>query len=181
METIALKEYDAPFVKELEARSGEIVWKCYQCGKCSAGCPVAFTYDWTPNQIMRLLQIGIAEPILKSRTVWLCAQCVTCTTRCPREIDVAKVMETLHNMARERGVIGNREVKIFEETFAETIRRYGKIFEAGLLGFYNLKSGKFFNDLMLAPNLLLKGKVSFFPSKVKGSKAIKKIFEKLGK
>ena len=30
--------------------------KCYQCGKCSAGCPVADEMDLPPSMVMRLLQ-----------------------------------------------------------------------------------------------------------------------------
>jgi heterodisulfide reductase subunit C len=71
-------------IKGLEKKAGVNITDCYQCGKCSAGCPVAFAMDKTPRQIIRLLQLGFLEEALKSRTIWLCATCQTCSTRCPR-------------------------------------------------------------------------------------------------
>ena len=50
---------------------------CYQCGKCSAGCPMARGMDLMPRQIVHYLQLGMMTPILKSKTIWLCAACHT--------------------------------------------------------------------------------------------------------
>ena len=75
--------------------SNEDVSRCYQCGKCTAGCPVAMEMDIMPNQVMRLIQIGVKDWVLSSSTIWLCLSCETCSTRCPEDIDLAKVMDTL--------------------------------------------------------------------------------------
>ena len=75
------------------------VRECYQCGNCSAGCPAAFTFDYTPNQIMRMLQVGLVEPVLDSTAIQLCVQCLTCTERCPRNIDIAGIFEDLKTIA----------------------------------------------------------------------------------
>ncbi len=37
---------------------GENVYLCYQCVKCTSGCPMVEYFDWQPNQIMRALQLG---------------------------------------------------------------------------------------------------------------------------
>ncbi|KKK90618.1 hypothetical protein LCGC14_2721200 [marine sediment metagenome] len=55
---ISLNESSADFAKEVEERSGIKVRECYQCGKCTAGCPVAYEMDYMPNQIIRFVQIG---------------------------------------------------------------------------------------------------------------------------
>ncbi|NMA14706.1 MAG: heterodisulfide reductase subunit C, partial [Clostridia bacterium] len=68
-------------IHALEKKSGVKLTDCYQCGKCSAGCPVAFAMDKTPRQIIRLLQLGLLEEALATRTIWLCATCQTCVTR----------------------------------------------------------------------------------------------------
>src|SRR5208282_717492 len=68
---------------------------CYQCGKCTAGCPVAMHMDVAPNQVVRLVQLGEWEKALQSRAIWECVGCQTCSTRCPKEVDCAGVMDAL--------------------------------------------------------------------------------------
>jgi heterodisulfide reductase subunit C2 len=82
------------FVTQVETISGESLLACNQCGKCSAGCPVAFSMDLLPNQIIRLAQLGINE-VLDSQTIWTCAACLTCVSRCPKGIDLPRIMEAL--------------------------------------------------------------------------------------
>ncbi|HDD43771.1 MAG TPA: heterodisulfide reductase [Candidatus Desulfofervidus auxilii] len=80
-------------LRKIEDISGENVFACYQCGMCSAGCPMAPEMDILPNQVLRLLQIGAIEEVLETRTVWLCASCFTCSARCPKGVNLAKLME----------------------------------------------------------------------------------------
>jgi heterodisulfide reductase subunit C len=89
------------FVQKVESISGEKLLACNQCGKCSAGCPVAFDTDLLPNQIIRLAQLGI-EDVLDSATIWTCAACLTCVARCPKGIDLPRIMEALRVIKMER-------------------------------------------------------------------------------
>jgi len=89
------------FVQEVEAISGEHVLACNQCGKCSAGCPVAFGMDLLPSQVIRLVQLGI-EDVLESQTIWSCAACLTCSARCPKGIDLPRIMEALRVICMQR-------------------------------------------------------------------------------
>ena len=93
------------FVNQIELVSGESLLACNQCGKCSAGCPVAFSMDILPNQVIRLAQLGV-EDVLECQTIWTCAACLTCVSRCPKGIDLPRVMEALRLMAMENN--GNR-------------------------------------------------------------------------
>jgi heterodisulfide reductase subunit C len=93
------------FVGQIEDISGESLLACNQCGKCSAGCPVAFSMDILPNQVIRLAQLGI-EDVLECQTIWTCAACLTCVSRCPKGIDLPRVMEAIRLISMERK--GNR-------------------------------------------------------------------------
>lgn len=88
------------FVNQIEDISGESLLACNQCGKCSAGCPVAFSMDILPNQVIRLAQLGIEE-VLECQTIWTCAACLTCVSRCPKGIDLPRVMEALRLIAMD--------------------------------------------------------------------------------
>ena len=99
---MSAKDLRNELVKKVEEISGENIYACYQCGKCSAGCPFASAMDWLPNQVIRLVQLG-DEDALKSKTIWLCASCFTCVTRCPKGVDLSKVMEALRTILLRKG------------------------------------------------------------------------------
>ncbi len=86
------------FVKKVEELSNENVLKCYQCGKCSAGCPSVEEMEALPNQIIRAVQVGEEDEVYKYNTIWICATCYTCMVRCPKGVDLCKVMEALRTI-----------------------------------------------------------------------------------
>jgi heterodisulfide reductase subunit C len=85
------------FTRRVEELSGQNIFACYQCGRCSAGCPMVSKMDAIPSMIMRLLQFGDMR-VLDKNTYWVCASCYTCDVRCPKGIDIAKVMEALRQI-----------------------------------------------------------------------------------
>jgi len=107
------------FVRKVKEISGEDILSCYQCGMCSAGCPLAFAMDLLPNQIIQLLQLGLEEDIAKARTIWLCASCLTCSVRCPRGLELAKVMEALRLISLRKNIDYVRLAEIPPEALAE--------------------------------------------------------------
>lgn len=84
-----------PFVSKIEELSGQNLLACYQCGKCSAGCPNIDRMDLLPNQIIRYAQLGLKDELLASKSIWICASCMTCDVRCPKGIEVAEVLESI--------------------------------------------------------------------------------------
>jgi heterodisulfide reductase subunit C len=68
--------------------------------------------DYLPNQIIRMIQLGMEEQVLSSRTIWLCSSCLTCSTRCPREIDIAEIMDCLRRLAYKKKVSPSRKISI---------------------------------------------------------------------
>ena len=96
--TISKGKIQSSFVAKVEKLSGQNLLACYQCGKCSAGCPVVSKMDILPNQIIRFAQLGLSEDLLESEAIWLCASCMTCNVRCPKGINIAEVIEVLRQM-----------------------------------------------------------------------------------
>lgn len=157
---------DPAFTREVEKLSGQNVSTCYQCGNCTAGCPAGFVYDLQVNQIMRGVQLGLKERVLKSDSLWFCLSCSTCSLRCPNEIDVAGVMETLRHMARHEGVVTVPRVEKFWFSFMDTVRAFGRAYEIGAMSLYMLRSLRFNTDLDLAPAALKLKKLPFVPHRV---------------
>jgi heterodisulfide reductase subunit C len=83
------------FVAKVEEISGQNLLACYQCGKCSAGCPAVSEMDILPNQIIRYAQLSLKDELLKSKSIWICASCLTCNSRCPKGINIAEVIEAI--------------------------------------------------------------------------------------
>ena len=101
---ISPQRIHSDFVKRVEEISGQSLLSCYQCGKCSAGCPMAFAMDLLPNQVIRLVQMGLEEDIASCKAIWICASCLTCSVRCPRGVDLARVMEALRLITLRKNV-----------------------------------------------------------------------------
>ncbi len=97
------KTADPKDLEELKDITGTDIDDCYQCLKCTSGCPFTEYMDYYPHQVMLLAKLRLFDQILKSKTLWICASCLACTARCPRDLDPAKVMEGLRVMTiRER-------------------------------------------------------------------------------
>jgi heterodisulfide reductase subunit B len=145
---------------------GQNVYLCYQCVKCTSGCPVAEFFDWQPNQVMRALQLGQEDIALESETPWLCASCQTCTTRCPQNLDIAGIMDFLTREARARGIDPRvPEVDHFTQAFMREVRLWGRSYEPGLMVEMKLRSPEhLLDDIDLYIKMLRKGKVGFLPS-----------------
>ncbi len=86
------------FVTKIEEISGQNLLACYQCGKCSAGCPAIYEMDILPNQIIRFAQLGLKDELLQSKSIWICASCLTCNARCPKGINIAEVIEAIRQI-----------------------------------------------------------------------------------
>lgn len=166
---------------ELQESTGEKVRLCYQCKKCSAGCPVAFAMDLLPHEVMKMVQYGQEARLLGCSTIWLCVSCETCSTRCPNDIDIARVMDGLRRMSLEEGTAAEREVALFHKSFLSGIRLAGKTNESVLIGQYKALTGKLFDDLGLGAVMFLKGKIKVLPRVVKDRASVRRIFKETEK
>jgi heterodisulfide reductase subunit C2 len=155
-----------PVLSYVLETSGQSVSLCYQCHRCSAGCPLAvFAMDEGPSLIIHALALGLRDRVLESNTIWICASCKACSVRCPQAIDVAGVMDALRRYALKNQLQGPEEdINEFYRLLLENIRISGRMYEMGLLGIHRLKTGRLFDDLMMAVKLLGRGKLSIIPS-----------------
>jgi heterodisulfide reductase subunit C len=163
---------------------------CYQCRKCSSGCPLTFAMDLLPDQVIRLALLGQEDQVIRSNTIWVCSACETCTTRCPNGIDIAGVMDWLKEEALKRGVaLPQPGVSRFHQTFLRSVRLGGgRLPEAVLLGLYTFKSGQvikkfqsgeLWQEMRLGWKLARRGRLRpRIPWPLKGAKEIKEIFKK---
>ncbi|WP_051688144.1 4Fe-4S dicluster domain-containing protein [Desulfofalx alkaliphila] len=170
------------FVLEVKERSCQPLELCYQCQKCSAGCQVGDYTDFHPSQIIRMIQFGLKEEVLKSKFIWLCANCETCGARCPNGISTSAISDALREIALEEKVpASEKNIPIFHENFLNAVKSNGRIHEATMLAMYKLKSGDLFSDIKMGLDLFTRGKLPLLPARVKTKGKIRQIFNDVDK
>jgi heterodisulfide reductase subunit C len=166
------------FLQEVVRVSGVDIRACYQCQKCSAGCPVSGAMDLLPNQVIRQIQYGRREMVLGSRSIWICASCHTCSVRCPNAIDFARVMDGLRHMAMHSEVApAEKEIPVFHQAFLDSIRSKGRVHELSLIMRFKMKTRNFFKDASLGWLMFRRGKIKVLPPGTTGGKEVKAIFD----
>jgi heterodisulfide reductase subunit C len=180
-----IKEKKLSLAGAVVENTGVKAERCYQCGKCSAGCPLVSEMDYTPSMVMRMLQQDDAKldkELLQSQTIWLCLSCEMCIGRCPQEVDIPVMMDFLRQKSLKEGLQNKEAAKNiipFHKAFLDIVEHTGKLYEIGLIADYKLRSRNLFQDLALAPVMFVKGKLPLFPEWVKNKDEIKKIFKQL--
>ena len=159
--------------------NGEEVYSCYQCLKCSSGCPLASAMDYLPSQIRRLAQLGEEDLLLSSEALWLCTGCYTCHARCPNNINTAKVIDALKPMAVKKGCKGKKNIRLFHDYFIENIKKRGRAFEGEFLAKYQFMTGQIIKNALMGLELFLMGRISIFPESVEDPEALREIYRKV--
>jgi heterodisulfide reductase subunit C len=176
---------DYQLLEQLELNGPFQAAACFQCRKCTNGCPVTFAMDIYPDEVIRMVLLGQRETVLRCGTIWVCAACETCSTRCPNEVKIAELMDCLKEMAVKKGLpCPQPRVLTLHQTFLKNIKKRGRVFESTFLPSYmlrsgrlgrNWKTGKWLDELKLGWRMFYKRRFPVFPKTVKDKKEIRTI------
>lgn len=176
------QQIDTGFARELDPKGELRIFSCYECKKCSSGCPMQRDSDLHPHQIIRMVQIGRREEALRSKGIWMCVSCQTCVTRCPMDVNTPALIDALRAMARREEIPRSvRQVSLFNRVFLEWVKQLGRIYELGMMGTFKVGSLSLFSDLAKFPVMLRKGKLRIVPRFSRRRSNLKRIFERTKK
>ena len=167
---------------DLQSLTGENVMLCYQCKKCTLGCPSAYAMKMRPHELMRAAQLGLMEEIYWSGTIWICLSCETCNTRCPQDINILRVIDGLRELALAKKVDYYNPVPslpVFHRIFMALVERFGRVYEMGLASLLNLAMLRPFKDIDMAAPMLTKGKLKLLPHFSHGRKELQKVMARI--
>jgi heterodisulfide reductase subunit C len=166
--------------KYIETLSGQNISTCFQCGKCTNGCPLTFAMDIYPHQVIHRIHLGLTQDLLNSDTIWVCASCEACTARCPNDIDIAHVMDTLRRISTQRGVKPeHKQAPIFHSTFLSNVKRLGRMHEMSMALEFALKSEGIkglSKQAGMGLEMIRKGKLKLLPGRLRAGKQVADIF-----
>ncbi|MFZ3382465.1 MAG: 4Fe-4S dicluster domain-containing protein [Candidatus Methanoperedens sp.] len=161
----------------LKTPVGEKIPTCMQCGICAGSCPVSHEMDYTPRELVRMVQLGLKKEVLSSNTIWICTTCFSCSVRCPRGIHPTELMETLKPIAIAEGIT-NRNAK-FDNVFSGVIKNNGRASEFLLISRYSLTEPGMIKQLPFGLSMMAKGKLPLSIDRMENTRELEAIF-KLG-
>ncbi|MFH1156175.1 MAG: 4Fe-4S dicluster domain-containing protein [Pseudomonadota bacterium] len=159
---------DHGFPDEIQEASGVNFNTCLQCRSCANGCPFLEAMDFHPNQVIRLVQLGMEKEALESSTIWVCVGCNTCCTNCPMAIDIPAVMDSLRYRAIVRGAtIAEPDILGFHQEVLGTVARYGRTHKLEIMMRYKFRTLELFTDFKVGLRMLKKRKLDLTPSRIR--------------
>jgi heterodisulfide reductase subunit C2 len=165
-------------IRVVEKKADVHLGMCYQCKKCSVGCPVAGQTASPPSEIIRRLQLGAGEELLQTDLIWTCLSCETCYARCPNEINFAAVIDALRSMALDKGVVKPKgNPPLFNRLFLNTVKRFGRAYDLQMIALYKIRTGNLRQDTGKFPAMIKKGKMALLPPSGADKRKVKRIFD----
>ena len=177
----ARKESRREFIKDvMKMPGGEKILECIQCGSCAGGCPTMFAMDYSPMQIIKMINLGMKEKVLSSSTIWSCSSCYTCATRCPRNVNFTTLVMSLRSKAIRENLVKDRAKSDFHKYFFEIVNKYGKNYEPELLvKFLDITNfDSFLRNAQLGFRLFKRGKMHLGAPKIEQTSWVSSILEK---
>ena len=169
-------------IRVVENMSGVDISRCYQCKKCTSGCPVVKLTKSPPSEIVRRLQLGAGHEILETDLVWMCLSCETCYARCPMEINIAAIIDALRSLSLAEAAPKPRwNIPLFNRVFLRMVRAFGRSYDLPMIAAYKLGTGNIMQDTEKFPAMLKKGKMALMPPSGADKNMIKRIFQRASK
>lgn len=173
---LAAKWKDSPALAHLKTLAPEA---CFQCNRCTAGCPLLSAMDLTPAGVVHRLALGEWEPVLRSEAIWVCVHCETCTARCPQEVDISKLLQAARVVAWRNGKVApDQAIATYFASFLENLYLYGRSAELPLTVICKLKSENYFQDFILGLRLIARGRLNFC-SLPHGGSTYRRLYERV--
>ncbi len=170
-----------PMFSDRLTPAGQLLRTCIQCGTCTASCPSASAMDITPRKMWRMVQLGLVDEVLRSKTMWLCSICYQCQVRCPRGIPLTETIAKLKQLAIQQQIKQWRESTAFYLAFSDVMRRYGRMRETEFMARYFLSTNPL-NALGYAGmglTLLRRGKLRPELPRLVGEGKLAKLFDRV--
>lgn len=164
-------------VLDADENLGDDFHRCFHCRCCGSGCPFIEAMDRPPNAVIRLLQFGLLQEALRSKTIWVCVACNTCAMECPMAIDIAALMDRLRQLALKKNIAAAEpDVLEFHRTVLDSIARYGRAHKLDIMMRYKLTTRHWLQDLQVGLRMLAKRKLDLLPSRVRRIEEIKALY-----
>jgi heterodisulfide reductase subunit C len=167
---------DLTFLTQMERESHEAIGTCYQCYRCTNGCPAVPEMDILPHRVIRYIMLGEKEKVLTSKTIWSCLQCYTCSVRCPNDIHIGHVFDTARKIAVREKQISN-DVWTFDNLFLKSVRSHGRLYELEAVMRYKLAKKDFFSDTRMGLDMVKKGRMALLPHNIRDRSGLRKAME----
>ena len=148
---------------------------CVQCGRCTAGCPVAPLSGDAPHQLVRWVILGATAELAASPHPSRCVGCATCTRRCPNGVDVAAVVARLRALAP--GAAAD-PVTRYHAIFLRSLARFGRVHELGVARRVR-GVGALLSEAAYGWRLLRAGKLHVRASRVRARKDLRALIQRL--
>jgi heterodisulfide reductase subunit C len=180
-EMLDLTTLDRTLAQQVTPGRWEKMLSCIQCGTCTASCPAVHAMDLSPRRMWRMVQMGLTDEVLSSKTMWLCSMCYQCQVRCPRGIPITETITRLKELALDRGTVRWKESSAFYRAFADVMRRYGRMREVEFMARYFIASNPFaaLGYANLGLTLLLRGKIRPELPQLSGQGRLDRLFDRV--
>jgi heterodisulfide reductase subunit C len=134
--------------------------------------------DYSPNQIIRFVQLGQQKTALESSGIWICVGCNTCSIQCPNAIDIPAVNDALRQIAMEQEVVvAEPNILHFHQAVLQSIQRYGRTHKLEVMLRYKLKKHDWFADMAVGMKMFAKRKLELLPSRSTNIGDIRRLFQ----
>jgi nitrate reductase gamma subunit/ferredoxin len=106
---------------EIEKYGAANISACFNCGNCTAICPLSTEEESFPRRIIRYAQIGMEDELLSSKELWECYYCGECSKTCPRQAEPGEFIAAARRYATANYDVTGISKRLFKSAWANVI------------------------------------------------------------